>query len=566
MARTVEEGTEQLIIPSIGLFSIADYLDRNGFRVAIDNIGARVVADKSFELAKYIDTINARVCGISLHWLAHAHGAIHLAKLCKEKHPDSIIVLGGLTATIFHYEIISKYKFIDLVIRGEGEEPFLALMKSVDASRLSTGIPGSTWRSGDKIVVEPSAPSLKDLDEYEFTRIDLVQPRHWFFPTGGSPNVPYWQLPVSRGCSYNCATCGGSSYSYKRYLGRNRPTFRSPAKLVEDLRRLREQGIRAVFLFQDPRMGGRRYWEGLLGEFKREGIAVDHITMELFMPADEDYIRRISQLDVSVSLTISPESGSEEVRRRQGRYYSNESLFRTISICRKYDLPLLVFFMVALGYEDQMTIHETWRVWEKIHGVQRGLGGVGFGPMIVLDPGSRAFDDPRAHGYRIVYKNLEDHVKAFSLPSWHQWLNYETVKLDRRMVANLILDSLERLIHIREKYGIYDRTTAFRERFLVRLNRLILSEVDSAMSLDEGARGAKIAEIYERVKGYIDKLDSGERARARATAARGMRGCLKAARPPQAQQLLRVPVQYQLLLPVRYRRGPYRRQVVPDAF
>jgi len=190
---------------------------------------------------------------------------------------------------------------------------------------------------------------------------------------------------------------------------------------------------------------------------------------------------------------------------------------------------------------------------------------------------SSSLTGPHAHARTLPLQPGEDgppiwayptstHVKAFSLPSWHQWLNYETVKLDRRMVANLILDSLERLIHIREKYGIYDRTTAFRERFLVRLNRLILSEVDSAMSLDEGARGAKIAEIYERVKGYIDKLDSGERARARATAARGMRGRLKAARPPQAQQLLRVPVQYQLLLPVRYRRGPYRRQVVPDAF
>jgi hypothetical protein len=83
-----------------------------------------------------------------------------------------------------------------------------------------------------------------------------------------------------------------------------------------------------------------------------------------------------------------------------------------------------------------------------------------FGPMILLDPDSLAFDRPEEHGYRLIFKCLEDYVNSLSMPSWHQWISYETRFLDRASIADLTLKLIEYSINLREKYGIYSRLQA----------------------------------------------------------------------------------------------------------
>ena len=76
----------------------------------------------------------------------HSQGAIELAKVCKAAHPETMIVVGGLTSTVFSEEIIQKYDFIDAVIRGEAEKPFLELMKGLERSDKLEEIPNLTFR------------------------------------------------------------------------------------------------------------------------------------------------------------------------------------------------------------------------------------------------------------------------------------------------------------------------------------------------------------------------------------------------------------------------------------
>ncbi|MDD4876210.1 MAG: hypothetical protein PHQ86_03650, partial [Dehalococcoidales bacterium] len=55
IALTVNDSTRQFIIPSVGILSIADYLDRNGYKVMVDNLGERMISDKSFDVEKHIE-------------------------------------------------------------------------------------------------------------------------------------------------------------------------------------------------------------------------------------------------------------------------------------------------------------------------------------------------------------------------------------------------------------------------------------------------------------------------------------------------------------------------------
>lgn len=512
VALTVPESTRQFIIPPVGMLSIAEYLDRDGYHVIVDNIGERMIASESFEVEKHIANYSAKVYAIGLHWSVHSQGAIELARLCKKLHPDAMVVIGGLTATVFHEEILSKYAFVDAVIRGEAEKPFVAYMKALENHGNLDAVPNLTFRdpAGETKIVPLTAPCA-DLDEFEFTRLDLLEPKAAIFPKG-MPS--HWSIPICRGCVYNCVGCGGSAYSYGNYLGRKKPAFRSPEKIVQDIRRLCEQGIQRVFLFQDPRMGGKDYWSRLVTSLQNAEFKLSQLTLELFSPASEEYIRELSKIRVPLVLTISIESGVENVRRSHGRAYTNEELFRTIELCKTYGIALGIFSMIPLANDTTRTIKETWEIWDRICATNRNNKdkaptSYGYGPMILLDPGSSAFDSPTQYGYRLLFKNLGDYVEGMSHPSWHQWISYETRSLNRDSISRLIIDSIEQSIRLREKYGSYSSSEADTARlYYVAANKMAIDVVDDVMCLDEEERSKALQSFRESLDGQLRELSA----------------------------------------------------------
>lgn len=495
MGRTVE-GIQFNKVP-IGMPSIAEYLERHGYKAIVDNLCDRMVSIPGFDAEQHLKASSARVFGIGLNFQQHSQGAIEIARMCKELHPDARVILGGLTATRFHEEIVAKYPFVDGVVRAEGEKPMLALVRGLESKGGIAATPNLTYRDEDGAVcVNPLMPASRDLDEFEFTRFDLVEPGTSIF----IPDAPNrWSLAVCRGCTYTCAICGGSAYTYKKYLGMERPAFRSPGKIVADMNRLVNDGISFIGLYQDPRMAGRQYWKALMEALIHEKPGFERLSLDLLAPADEDFIRDIARIDRRIILHLCPDTGCDAVRKRLGRHYSNRAFLDTIRLCHKYRIPVTNFFSVGLAGESGQEARQTRELWSRLDALnheaaQRDdfgdiadsvpIGGQVLGP-IVLDPGSKAFDEPEKYGYRLLYKNLEEYIQGLSEPVWHYWLNYETDRLDRRDIVELIHESIEFTIDQREKYGFYSPAEAYYERCRVEADRVIVQEADNLMKLPD---------------------------------------------------------------------------------
>jgi B12-binding domain/radical SAM domain protein len=506
----------------IGMLSVAEYLDRHEYKVILDNIGDRMVTVPGFDVEAHLKNYSTPIFAVGLHFQQHAQGAIEMARLCKRLHPSSIVILGGLTATCFHEEIIEKYDFIDGVVRAEAERPMLELVRSVEKTGRLANTPNLTRRTDDgNVVSTPLMSASLDLDDYEYTRFDLMEPRTSIFPKDACDR---YALEVCRGCAYNCTICGGSAYTYKKYLGMNRPAFRSPARIVRDMKKLNEQGILFIGLFQDPRMAGKKYWQELMNILAREKPRFERLSMDLLVPADEDFIQALSRIGRKIILHLCPDTGSEKVRKLLGRHYSNKKLLETIELCHKYRIPVTNFFSVGLAGETEADIRKTWDIWEQLNELDRKavnqklfddiygtvpIGGPILGP-IVLDPGSRAFDSPEKYGYKLRYKTLEEYIRGLSQPSWHQWLNYETELLDRDAIVEQIYRSLEFTTDQKEAFGFLDKNQAGFERVLLEMDRAIVGEMDNLMKIEnQRERDFRIISIRKNLDNFLAtrKLD-----------------------------------------------------------
>jgi len=491
--RTVSIYTPLFIMFPIGMISIASYLEEKGIKVKVVNLAEMLLLDRNFDFHAYIKSLQSDIYAIGLHWVVHVHGAIEIARICKEVHPDSTVLLGGLTATCFAEEIVRDFDFIDCVVRGEGEYPLYILinnLKKSDNHKAFSCSPNITYKSPEnKIVSTPMENPFIDLDSLNFTRLDLVEP-HSRTITSPINGLKMWNLPFYRGCGFNCATCGGSKTSYSQLLSRNKFATRSPEKLLEDFIELDYMGINSIFLFMDPRLCGQFYLDRFFKLFKNSKWSnIRNVGIECFFPASKTYFEKWKQLKIAdnIGFSISPESASEKVRMIHGRHYTTDQLIKTIIAAKELNLPIGVFFLLVLGHESVDTLNEMLFLWKKILGLNNSLKNidVDFSPMIFLDPCSPAFFNPSLYGYKLRHKTLKEYYNAVKLyPHWSMWLSYETKNFTQKDIVRIILEMWEKLENIKYQLNLISKETLELEILLANFEKSVFKNLRQINSND----------------------------------------------------------------------------------
>jgi hypothetical protein len=177
----------------------------------------------------------------------------------------------------------------------------------------------------------------------------------------------HW-LCLGRGCTQDCAFCGGGKSAHKLISGREKITLRSVKKVAEDIYRLHLQGIDQVSLSHDPDFLGEAYWRTFLKEIKNKEFKIGYYN-EFFQLPSKAFLDGISDLAVipQSKMVLSPLSGSEKVRRFNGKLFSNVEFFKILEHLREYSFPLDIYFSMNLPKEDNASFEKTIRMTEKIY-------------------------------------------------------------------------------------------------------------------------------------------------------------------------------------------------------
>jgi len=496
----------------IGFASLSEYLERYGLKVRIINIALKMLKDEKFDVEKLIRKNKPVAFGIDLHWMAHVQGALAIAELIKKIHSQIPVILGGLSATYYHKEIISEYPFVDFVIRGDStEEPLRQLLLALKKNKDFKNIPNLTYRDGGNgVKINPLTYVPDDLNDISIDYRHIMKKVVRFIdPVGYQPFIDWYSYPVTavftcRGCRYHCKTCGGSSFAFNLFANRKRPAYRDPKLLAQDVFNVSEHLNAPVMIIGDIFQPGEDYGFIFLNEMRKRPIE-NHIAFEFFVPPNRNQLERISESIKNFNIEISPESHDEEVRRAFGRPYGNEPLERMIEDaielgCKRIDL----FFMIGLPKQTYQSVLDTVEycrfLLNRFKSYNKLLPFIS--PLApFLDPGSAVFEEPERYGYKLLFRSIEEHRRALMAPSWKYILNYETEWMNRDEIVRSTYEAGKKLNRLKAEFGLIDPKTA--QSVEERIDRALkmMEEIDRIITLPDGEIKQKALESIK--SGFI---------------------------------------------------------------
>jgi B12-binding domain/radical SAM domain protein len=493
----------------LGFLTIASYLHDRGLRVRIVNLALRMMNSRRFDVPSFLAKQTPKAIGIDLHWLPHAHGALEIARIAKELHPHIPIIMGGLSSTYFHRELIG-YPQVDFVLRGDSTEPPLhQLLLALQSGAPLNVIPNLTWKDASGVHVNPLSFIPMSLD-YVDLRPDLMVEMVMRYRDLEStlPFNGWWSNPITtvftvKGCAFECVTCGSSATACGHLTKRQKPVFRSPASLVSNVRDIARLTHAPILLVGDVLMAGVEHAAEVLERLRAADIE-NQIVFEFFGLPPASFLRDINRCVRNWSMEFSPESHEQAVRDAQEGEsgYTTEDMEgiikEAVSLrCSRID----IFFMIGLPAQtiesERATVEYCGHLF-KLGDKRLSCFISPMGPFI--DPGSRGFEQPEKFGYRLYAKTLEQHRQLLIQPSWEYILNYETQWMTRRELVDATYDAAQRLNELKVEHG---RISKRRGRGVARgiaAARLLRER------LDEGIAKGDIGNVTDALKGEITRF------------------------------------------------------------
>jgi B12-binding domain/radical SAM domain protein len=493
----------------LGFLTIASYLHDRGMRVRIVNLALRMMNSRRFDVPRFLARQRPKAIGIDLHWMPHAHGALEVARIAKELHPDIPIIMGGLSSTYFHRELIG-YPQVDYVLRGDSTEPPLhQLLLALEQGKPVDKIANLTWKDAAGIHVNPLSFIPMTLDYVDLRpdlMVEMVLRHHDLQST--LPFNGWWSNPITtvftvKGCAFECVTCGSSQTSCAHLTKRHKPVYRSPESLVANMQDICRLMHGPIVLVGDLLMAGPEHAAEVLERLRRADLP-NTIMFEFFGLPPASFLRDIDRCVRNWSMEFSPESHEQAVRDAQEGEsgYTTEDMEAIIREavrlrCSRID----IFFMIGLPAQTIASVRDTVEYCGRLFELGDRRLSCFISPMgPFIDPGSRGFEEPDRFGYRLFARTLEEHRQLLIQPTWEYILNYETRWMTRRELVDATYDAAERLNELKVQHG----------RLSKRRGRGVATGIAAARALrarlDAGIARGDSGAALESLKGEISRF------------------------------------------------------------
>jgi len=334
--------------PPLGLGYIGAVLEKEGHNVYILDFDADKMSND--KIIKFLKKIKPSLVGLTSTTPTFNH-AISIAKLIKSVE-NIPVVLGGIHATIAPEQCIAN-KFIDFVVKSEGEYTIIELAKTLEKNGDFSCIDGLIYKKDGKIIQNQSRELIKDLDSIPFPARHLFNQKKYAY--ADSLYSPAFPIMTSRGCPGMCTYC-----CTKLIFGRI-PRFRSVNNVIDEIEFLIEKyRAREIHIHDDNFTFNKKWVFAFCDEIKRRKIDVAFRIPNGIRVDQVDYQILSSLKKIGLYCTaLGVESGNQRILNNVKKGIKINQIRKAFKLCKRLNIETWGFFMLGLPGDTSKTIRQT---------------------------------------------------------------------------------------------------------------------------------------------------------------------------------------------------------------
>lgn len=360
-----------IVSEPLGIMYLASYLNTYEKQVVVDIVDCYLESTKQKEgdfyilglsyeaLRKKIMDFSPDIVGVHCMFTEYSKGVHDVARITKEISEDIPVVFGGAHASAFYREILKDVN-VDLVVRGEGEETFLEIVRRYKNGQGLKDIAGTIINSNGEIKVNPCRPFIKDVDMIPFPARELLDMSNYYnYPYSVKKSMAYPRLSMitSRGCPFRCVFCSIHSIWEHSYRAR------SSKNVVDEIELLcRDYRIKEIIFYDDNMTLDKKRMNEICDEIIKRKLKIRWSTPNgvAIWTLDKSTILRMKQAGC-YKITFGLESGSPDTLKFIHKDFIDFNKAKElIRFCNRIGLWTVSSFIIGFPYETRDDIVKTF--------------------------------------------------------------------------------------------------------------------------------------------------------------------------------------------------------------
>jgi anaerobic magnesium-protoporphyrin IX monomethyl ester cyclase len=241
--------------PPYGIIQLAAYLEKQADDIQVQVLDCNAEKVDWTLLESRLVQLKPDVVACASLSTCNTYAVVRTLETAKRMLPGVLTVTGGQHFSATAEDSLKQYPEIDVIVRGEGEQTLVELIKAYQKKKGFDNILGLSNRHGNTITHNTSRPLIENLEDLPFPGYHLVKANmpKYHFKTMGGDNHPYALIEGSRGCNHQCTFC--TQWRHWQACWRVKPAKRIADEIAYCYR---EFGSKFIWLTDDNFGSGQR--------------------------------------------------------------------------------------------------------------------------------------------------------------------------------------------------------------------------------------------------------------------------------------------------------------------
>lgn len=318
--------------PPLGILYCASTLQKQSFHnvLVIDAIAEEL----SFqEVVNRVVAFSADVVGISA-WTDFWYPAYKVGEMVKAALPKVHLTYGGPHLGIYPKETLS-IPFVDSVIVGDGEIPFLYLCNMLANGKIDNSMRGLHFKGGGVKSSPDTFYIHGDLDTLPFPSRTSLPIQNYSSVLGKKSLVT--TMITSRGCPYRCTFC---KLNFQKTLAR------SADSIVDEFYEISKLGITEVEIYDDTFTWSKKRLIEICEKLIKANLGVKFAIRDRVSSASVDLeTMKLLKRAGCIRIHFGIESGVQKVIDKMQKKITLDQAIRAVSLGKKVGITVLTYFM-----------------------------------------------------------------------------------------------------------------------------------------------------------------------------------------------------------------------------